>query len=118
MVEKEMNLYQVSQAINGKIEFEPDVEHTYTCAFASDLMSDVLRFHMENTILITGLSNVQTLRTAEMSNVHCIVFARDKRVTEEMLELAKENHIGIITAPSSVFEISGKLYKNGIKPVY
>ncbi len=113
-----MNLLQVSQTINGKIAFEPEIRHTYSFAFASDLMSDVLRFHMEDTILITGLSTIQTLRTAEMSNVPCIVFARDKRVTDEMLELAKENHIAIITAASSVYEISGKLYQNGIQPVY
>ena len=113
-----MDIYQVNTLINGKIVYDPTMPHEYTCAFASDLMSDVLRFHMDNTILITGLSTIQTLRTAEMSNITCIVFARDKRVTEDMLELAKENHIAMITATASMFEISGKLYENGIKPVY
>lgn len=113
-----MDIYQVNTLINGKIEFDPNMPHDYTCAFASDLMSDVLRFHMDNTILITGLSTVQALRTAEMSNVTCIVFARDKRVADDMLQLAQENHIAILTTPASVFEISGRLYENGIKPVY
>lgn len=113
-----MNIHQISKLLNGKVEFDPEVEHRYTKAFASDLMSDVLRFHMENTILITGLSTVQTMRTAEMSNITCIVLARDKKVTEDMLELAKENQIAIIASSASMFEVSGKLYQNGIKPIY
>jgi serine kinase of HPr protein (carbohydrate metabolism regulator) len=53
-----------------------------------------------------------------MSNISCIIFARDKRVTEEMIELAKENHIAVIVTGSTMFEVSGKLYQQGFDPVY
>jgi DRTGG domain. len=113
-----MNACQVSELIKGRVLFEPPLPGNYTRAFASDLMSDVLRFHMENTVLITGLCSMQAVRTAEISNISCIIFARDKQVTDDMMELAKEHDIAIITAGATMFEISGKLYRNGLKPVY
>jgi len=113
-----MKLEKVNKLISGTILHYCHSSCDYTKAFASDLMSDVLRFQMENTVLITGLCTVQAIRTAEMSNISCIVFARNKRVTDEMIELAKENHITVIVTGSTMFEVSGKLYQEGLEPVY
>lgn len=113
-----MKLDKVNELISGTILLESHPSCDYTKAFASDLMSDVLRFQMENTVLITGLCTVQTIRTAEMSNISCIIFARDKRVTVEMMELAREHHIAVIVTGSTMFEVSGKLYQQGFDPVY
>ncbi|MDD4158839.1 MAG: transcriptional regulator [Proteiniphilum sp.] len=113
-----MNVHQVSAWVNGKLLYAPDAAHTYSKAFASDLMSDVLRFQMENTVLITGLCTIQVLRTAEMSNISCIIFARGKRVTTDMLALAEENRIAVIESGLTLYEISGKLYRGGLQPVY
>ncbi|MDD2245979.1 MULTISPECIES: transcriptional regulator [Proteiniphilum] len=112
-----MNLQRVNEIIDGTIQLDCNTLHNYTNAFASDLMSDVLRFQMENTILITGLCTVQAIRTAEIINISCIIFGRGKQVTDEMLALAKEHNISIVATDSTVFEISGKLYQNGLKPV-
>jgi hypothetical protein len=46
------------------------------CAFASDLMSDVLTLDCNGVLLVTGLCNMQTIRTAEMADVSCILFVR------------------------------------------
>ncbi|MDO5522995.1 MAG: transcriptional regulator [Bacteroidia bacterium] len=113
-----MELSKVSRLITGKIVYESAPQPQLEYAFSSDLMSDVLRFNMEKTILITGLATVQALRTAEMSNIECIIFARDKKVTENMVELAVENNISLITTPLTLFEVSGRLYGNGIKPIF
>ena len=59
-------------------------------AFASDLMSDVLTIKTDDFLLITGLANVQSVRTAEMSDVEYILFVRGKNVTEEMSALAED----------------------------
>lgn len=48
-------------------------------AFAADLMSDVLRLNTEEMLLITGLANLQVIRTAEMSDINFILFVRDKK---------------------------------------
>ncbi len=87
-------------------------------AFASDLMSDVLTLANENPLLITGLSNLQTIRTAEMSEIKVIVFARGKKVSQEMKSLASENHITLLETDFSVFKTSGILYQAGLKPIY
>lgn len=87
-------------------------------AMASDLMSDVLTLDTENTMLITGLSNIQTIRTAEMSDVNCIVLARNKRSTPEMLKIANEIGIVIIESSHAMYLLSGILYAKGIKAIY
>lgn len=112
-----MDINRVSKIVNGQLLFAPEASNGYTNAFASDLMSDVLRYYMENTLLITGLCTLQAIRTAEISNVSCIIFARGKRVSDEMLRLARENNIAVIESGLTIFEISGRLYENGLKPI-
>ena len=112
-----MNVDRVNEIVNGKVLFVSDPFLLYTSAFASDLMSDVLCYYMENTLLITGLCTLQAVRTAEISNISCIIFARGKRVSNDMLQLAKEYNIAIIESGLTMFEISGRLYQNGLKPI-
>jgi serine kinase of HPr protein (carbohydrate metabolism regulator) len=87
-------------------------------AFASDLMSDVLTLGNHNPALITGLSNLQTIRTAEMADIRLIVLARGKKASPEMIALAEENEIAILETPFSVFKTCGILYQHGIKPIF
>jgi len=89
-----------------------------TKAFASDLMSDVLRFPMENTLLITGLCNTQTIRTAEMADLKVVLIGRDKQPDDEMIELAEDSDITIVKSKYSIFKLSAILYNAGLKPLY
>jgi hypothetical protein len=114
-----MTIKEIIGIIDGKViccdeRLNSSVEY----AFASDLMSDVLTVERENMLLITGLANMQTIRTSEMSDINCIIFARDKKIGEEMILLAIENKMTLIESPHSLFHISGELYKAGIKSVY
>lgn len=93
-------------------------QYAIDVAFASDLMSDVLTLKNDHVLLITGLANTQTIRTAEMSDIKCIVFARNKKVSDEMIRLAEENEIIIIECRYSVFKTCGILYQAGVKPIY
>ena len=65
-------------------------DHEVQCAFASDLMSDVLTLDCNGVLLVTGLCNMQTIRTAEMADVSCILFVRGKKATPDILQLAAE----------------------------
>lgn len=87
-------------------------------AFASDLMSDVLTLDCCDVLLITGLCNLQTIRTAEMAEVSCILFVRGKKITPDMIELAHENQMVLMTTEHSMFRTVGELYTNGLKPIY
>ena len=67
-------------------------KHVYS-AFGCDLMSDVLAYVTDQAVLLTGLVNPQVIRTALMMDMVCIIFVRSKAPNEEMIELAKENGI-------------------------
>lgn len=87
-------------------------------AFSSDLMSDVLTLDTEHILLITGLSNVQLIRTAEMADIEVVLLARNKKASPEMIDLAKETGLVILETPYSIFRASGILFENGLEPVY
>ncbi len=114
-----MTIEQIAKLLNARILCgEQQAHHEIQQACASDLMSDVLTLKEDNVLLITGLANMQTLRTAEMSNIHCVIFARNKKISEEMIELARENDIITLECPYSVFRTCGMLYQAGIVPVF
>ena len=114
-----MTIREIAQLVNGEIVGAP-VDETYEVrkAFASDLMSDVLRFHMDETVLITGLCNTQTMRTSEMADLRVVLIGRDKQPDADMLALAEDSDITIIKSKYSIFKLSGILYAAGIEPLY
>lgn len=114
-----MKIQDLCSLVNGTVICgESRLEDNVEYAFASDLMSDVLTVKIQNFILITGLANVQSIRTAEVSDVPFMLLCRNKEVTHEMVNIAKENHMLIIRSPFSMFRCSGILYSAGLKPVY
>lgn len=90
----------------------------YHQAFASDLMSDVLRIDASKLLLITGLNNLQTIRTAEMAEIRLILFGRGKHPSKDMIELAEKEGMMLMVSEKSLFHLSGLLFKEGIGPVY
>lgn len=114
-----MTIKEICSIINGKVLCCPEkLENRVEHAFASDLMSDVLTVEKENVLLITGLANLQAIRTAEMSDISFIIFARNKKINNDIVALAEDTGIMLLESPFSVFRISGELYKAGVKPVY
>ena len=87
--------------------------HVYS-ACGCDLMSDVLAYVKDQAVLLTGLVNSQVIRTAVMMDMVCVVFVRSKEPTEEMLELAKEAGIVVMTSDKRLYEACGILYSNGL----
>jgi predicted transcriptional regulator len=96
----------------------PDIQTDIERAFSSDLMSDVLTLDDHHIVLITGLANVQLIRTVEMADIPVVLLARNKKADEEMIKLAEENGILLLGTPYSIFRASGVLYENGLKPLY
>ena len=63
----------------------------------ADMMSDVLVFGRAGSLLLTGLINPQVVRTAHILDIAAIVIARGKRPFPEMIRLAEELEIPILT---------------------
>ncbi|MEG1642066.1 MAG: transcriptional regulator [Synergistaceae bacterium] len=100
--------------LSGEDQLEIEIPNAYAC----DLMSDVLAFCRPGSILLTGLTNIQIVRTAQMLDIPAVVFVRGKVPLEETLELAKNSEIPIILAKESLYEACGKLYAHGLLPCY
>lgn len=114
-----MQLSKVCSIVEGTVACGKErLSESVEGAFASDLMSDVLTLKKEHFLLITGLANLQSVRTAEMSDAPYILLCRGKEPSEEMLELAEENNILIITSPFSLYKCSGLLFSAGLNPLY
>lgn len=84
-------------------------------ACGSDMMSDVLAYVKDQAVLLTGLVNAQVVRTAMMMDMLCIVFVRNKKPTQEMLDLASENGIVVMTTDKRMYDACGILYTNGLQ---
>ncbi|MFV0399530.1 MAG: DRTGG domain-containing protein [Oscillospiraceae bacterium] len=89
-----------------------DVEIRTACG--SDLMSDVLAFVKDQGMLLTGLMNQQVVRTADMLDMRCIVFVRGKTPEEDLVELAKDRGIALLSTKCRMFTACGKLYEAGL----
>ena len=88
-------------------------KHVYS-ACGSDMMSDVLAYVKDQAVLLTGLVNAQVVRTAVMMDMVCIVFVRSKKPTEEMIELARESGIVLLSTDRRMYEACGLLYGGGL----
>ena len=115
-----MKIGEIVHLIDGQIiEGEQYKDREITKIFASDLMSDVLTIDTdEQLLLLTGLCNNQSMRTCEMSDIKNVIFVRDKKATEEMLEIARDNEMILIQTPYSMYRTAGILYGKELPPVY
>ena len=83
-------------------------------ALLPTLIASVLIFGFQ-ALLLTGLVNPQVIRTAEMMDMHCIIFVRGKRPDETVLSLARQKDITILATPYRMFTACGLLYENGLE---
>jgi len=96
-IKQEMKIEEIASLLDAQIICGGNnMDCTVNYAFASDLMSDVLTIEGSGILLITGLTNLQAVRTAEMADISHIVFVRDKHATEEMVSLAVENNMVLL----------------------
>ncbi|MCL2084003.1 MAG: DRTGG domain-containing protein [Oscillospiraceae bacterium] len=80
----------------------------------SDLMSDVLAFVKDQSVLLTGLMNQQVVRTAEMMDMKCIVFVRGKTPEPDVVTLANQRGLTVMSTMHRMYEACGRLYSGGL----
>ena len=112
-----MKISEIASLLEAKVLCcEESISHEVNSACGSDMMSDVLAYVKNQAVLLTGLVNPQVIRTAMMMDMRCIVFVRDKNPSEEMIELAREADIVLLSSPKRMFDACGILYTNGLCP--
>ncbi len=115
MVRTRMDLASVLAIVDGKvISSEVDLSAEVAMACGADLMSDVLVFTHDGTLLMTGLTNPQVVRTAEMAGIVAVVFVRGKYPPPETIALAQEKGVPLLASRYTMYETCGRLYAAGL----
>lgn len=111
MLVREVREILSAEVVTGENGMEMEVKS----ACGSDMMSDVLAFVKDQSVLLTGLVNPQVVRTAEMMDMRCIVFVRGKKPDEKVIELAREHGIVLLATNHRMFVACGLLYSHGLQ---
>ncbi len=110
-----MEIRQIKELLDAElIVGEDSLSRDVHSACGSDMMSDVLAYVKDQAVLLTGLVNAQVIRTAQMMDMICIVFVRSKRPSDDMVALAQEAGITIMTTTKRMYEACGLLYAAGL----
>lgn len=113
-----MKLHQIRDILKAEVlAGENLLDREVHYAFGSDLMSDVLAFANEKTLLLTGLTNPQVIRTAEMMDLTAIVFVRGKKPDPASIAMAEENNITLMRTSHTLYTASGLLYSAGLRGI-
>ncbi len=89
-----------------------DLELKMACG--ADLLSDVLAFTKSGSLLLTGLTHPQVIRTTEVAEIRAICFVRGKRPLAETIELAKKKGVPVLCTALPMYEACGRLHERGL----
>jgi predicted transcriptional regulator len=110
-----MKLSEIVDALEAAVlNGEDHLEKEISKCGASDLMSDILAGLSEGCILLTGLTTVQVVRTAMVAGVGAVVFVRGKTPPQEVIDLAREQNLPLISSPYSMFVSCGRLHASNL----
>lgn len=110
-----MTLAEVQRITNAVVVVGDDkLDLTVTTAFSADLMSDVLAFARPGCLLITGITNAQSVRTAYALDIAAILICRGKTPQPDAVAIAKDLHIPLLATPYIMFETCGRLFQSGM----
>ncbi len=110
-----MKISEILETVKGTVLCGEDMLDTEVLsACGSDMMSDVLAFVKDQSMLLTGLVNPQVVRTCQMMDMKCIVFVRGKMPDMMVLGLARSKGIVVLASPLRLYEACGRLYSKGL----
>ena len=110
-----MQLLEIRDILEAEVlSGEEHLNKKVNAAYSSDLMSDVLAFVENQSVLLTGLLNLQVIRTAEMMDICCVIIVRGKTPDEQLIKLAKEKDIVLMTTKYTMYSACGRLYSKGL----
>ena len=113
-----MTLHEVKELLQCEVlACEDDLQTDVTQVVASDGMSEILAFAKSRELMITGLTNIQSIRTADIAGVSAVVYCRGKRPDKKVIEFAKQKRIPVLVTKMVMFDICAILYNKGLRGV-
>jgi predicted transcriptional regulator len=113
-----VNLNDIKDVLHCEVlAGEDDLSIDVRYVVASDGMSEILAFAKSKELMITGLTNIQSIRTADIAGVCAVLYCRGKRPDSRVIEFAKKKNIPVLVTRMVMFDICGILYNKGLKGV-
>jgi len=113
-----MKLSEIKELLRCEVLVgEEDLAVDIQQVVASDGMSEILAFAKSRELMITGLTNIQSIRTADIAGVSAVIYCRGKRPEKKVVEFARQKKIPILITPMVMFDICGILFNKGLKGV-
>ena len=111
-----MTIRRLAEILDARISTGGDqLDLEVSAACGADLMSDVMAFVKEKVVLLTGLVNPQAIRTADLLDIRVVVLVRGKSPTEDIVAMARENNMVLLSTKYSMFLACGRLYDAGLR---
>lgn len=111
-----MTVRRIMEVLEARMASGEDLIDLEVCAACgADLMSDVMAFVKDRVVLLTGLVNPQAIRTADLLDIKVVVLVRGKSPTDDLVKMARENGMALLTTRYSMFLACGRLYEAGLR---
>ena len=96
-----MKLGKIKEILKADLIVGSSLEIEIKIICACDLMSDVLSCSQlqSSSLLLTNLTHLQVVRTAEMAEIPAICFVRGKKPQDLTVGLAKKNDTVLLSTP-------------------
>lgn len=101
-----------AEVLGGHLQLDIEISQ----ALGSDIMSNVLSTPCgDSAVLLTGLTNLQVVRTAEMIDVKAIIFVKGSCPRSEAIRLASEMNLPVLLTNFSLSETCAILNRAGLE---
>jgi len=112
-----MQLSQIIELVNGSVVIDGScinaIEITSVCS--ADLLSNVLRYGKKGALLVTCLNQPQVIRSAEISDIPAVLLALGAIPEKDMISLARDKNIILLTTRLPMYTTCGVLYTAGLR---
>ena len=100
-----MTLAEIVEKVQGKVVVDK-ADANVNFAYASDLLSDVMGYCGDESVLITIQNHLNTIAVCTLAGIEAIVICHGRPVPDDMKAAAEREEVAIVTTDLSQFEVS------------
>lgn len=111
-----MKLSEIKDVLKARVlAGHDDLDRQIVAGGGADLMEAILSAVAKDSVLLTGLTSEEVVRTATISQVGAVVFVRGKEPSARIIAQAESFNLPLLVTEYSMFVSIGKLYMNGLR---
>lgn len=105
-----MTVAEITNALSLKPLSLPEPERCVNGVYIGDLLSWVMGKAQSDNAWITIMSNINVIAVASLSDVSCIILSEGVTLDDEIIRVALEKGINVLSSQNSTYEVATKLY--------